>query len=137
MLAVLIQHSPQFQSLLDERGALLWKMNLCFIVVAAVLAFPAFRMRRRSLAAALPIIGACASFFLASALFESWWSHLRQAAVNEADTQWVAYHDGGSMIVGLGMLLKALLCFAAISVAAFLGGWRRASAAALTDGHRL
>ena len=125
MHTVLIQHSPQFLSLLDERSALLWKMNLCFIVVAAVLVFPAYRMRRRSLAAALPIVGACVSAFLGAALFQGWWTRLRQAATSEEDLQWLAWHDGGSMIVGLVIMLKALLCLAAISVAVFLGGRRR------------
>ena len=129
MHAVLIQHSPQFLSLLDERSALLWKMDLCFIVVAAVLVFPAYRMRRRSVAAALPIAGACVSAFLGAALFQGWWTRLKQAATSEEDLQWIASHDGGSMIVGLGIMLKALLCLAAISVAVFLGGRRRGAGA--------
>ena len=129
MHAVLIQHSPQFLSRLDERSALRWTMDLCFIVVAAVLVFPAYRMRRRSVAAALPIAGACVSAFLGDALFQGWWTRLKQAATSEEDLQWIAWHDGGSMIVGLGIMLKALLCLAAISVAVFLGGRRRGAGA--------
>lgn len=119
-------YSAGFAAILDERAALIWKMNACFILAAAVLVVPAYRSRRLSIALTLPVIGAIVSGIAAGALFTGWWNRAEQAAVNEADRQWIADHDGGGLIVGVGILLKALLCFRAISIPILIASIRRA-----------
>jgi hypothetical protein len=123
----LTDYSGGFVAVLDERGALAWKMNACFILTAVVLAFVAWRIQRFLLALPLPVIGAVVSAFIAGALFQDWWDRAQQAAMNDADRQWIADHDGGGLAVAVGILVKALLCLAAISLAILIASDRRAS----------
>ena len=120
-----MQYSTEFSALLDARAGLLWQMDFCFIAAACACAVPAFRTRRAWLALVLAIVGSAIASMVADRLLENWWLNLEAAVSTPTDREWLAQHDGGRLMGGLVLLMKAGLCFFVIIVAAWIGRlWR-------------
>lgn len=121
-----MQHSTDFNALLDARVGLLWQMDLCYVAAACVCAVLAFRTRRRSVASLAAIVGPLIASVLADRLFHYWWLDLEASASTEADQVWISQHDGGRLAVGIALLFKSGLCFLVITIAAWIGQlWRK------------
>lgn len=117
---VAAEYSAGFAAILDDSRFVVLMMDWCFVLVAAVLIFPANIIRRLWLVLPSAAIGAIVAGIAADAIFTGWWNSAVQAAVNEADRKWIAYRDGGGLMVGVEILIRALSCFATITASALI-----------------
>ncbi len=105
--------SPEFESILGQRGQLAEFMDGMFLFSIIASAIAGILLRPRWRVVLLIALLAITGMTLADNRFQQWWADLLAAERTDADWKWIADHDGGRLIVYFRILVGGALSLVA------------------------